>query len=459
LTILGSCSRPRCNQSYGTAIVFGLSLAVAIASAAGCATPPGEGGDDDVVPPHADGGPPTPSCPGATETPGQPFAAHALPYTAGSILPSNHTAAELDEATKTFYDVWKNRYLREGSPCGAGHVFVATGMDDSLTVSEAHGYGMVLLAFMAGHDADAHRLFDGAYAFFRAHPTELSPDLLSWSQDGACKDNQGQDSASDGDLDIAYALLLADKQWGSGGAIDYHAEALKVIAAIRTGDLDASSRWVLLGNWVDRSDSHYKSTRTSDFMPGHFASFGVASGDGEWSGLLDAEYGLVDTMQTAFAADTGLLPDFITDPTGSPAPAPANFLESVNDGRYGYNACRDPWRLGVHYLTSGDARAKAAIERLDAWIESDTGGDARAIHPGYNLDGSMSAGNYFAHAFVSPFGVAAMSDASHQAWLNAIWDATTEEDNTNYYDDSLKLLSMIAMSGNWWAPEAAACPQ
>ena len=30
----------------------------------------------------------------------------------------------------------------------------------------------------------------------------------------------GTDSAFDGDCDIAYALLLADAQWGSAGAID-----------------------------------------------------------------------------------------------------------------------------------------------------------------------------------------------------------------------------------------------
>ncbi len=448
------CSRLRGCQAFGTT----LALAFAVALVA-CASPPGPGGGDDDGGPHVDGGPPAPSCDSTSTSAAQPFGTHAIQYTAGSILPSNHDQAELDAAVKSFYDAWKSRYLRQGSPCGDGRVFVATGMDDSLTVSEAHGYGMVLLAFMAGHDAEAHTLFDGALRFFRDHPTSENPDLLSWSQDSSCKDNQGQDSASDGDLDVAYALLLADKQWGSGGAIDYRAEAIKVITAIRTGDLDSSSHYVLLGNWVDHTDSHYKSTRTSDFMPGHFESFGVATGDGEWKTLGDAEYDLVAQLQTSFAPSSGLLPDFVVDPTGTPKPSPPNFLENPTDGQYGYNACRDPWRLGVHYLTTGDARAKAALERMNSFIEGATGGDARAIRPGYDLSGAPLERNYFAHAFVSPFGVAAMTDAAHQTWLNAIWDATVDEDNTNYYDDSLKLLSMIAMSGNWWAPEAAPCPQ
>jgi endoglucanase len=413
--------------------------------------------DDDAE--HIDGGPPAPTCDSAGENAAQPFGMHAIAYTAGSILPSNHSQAELDDAVRSFYDKWKERYLREGAPCPDGHVYVATGMSDSMTVSEAHGYGMVLLAFMAGHDADAHRLFDGAYAFFRAHPTETQADLLAWSQDSSCKDNQGQDSATDGDLDVAYALLLADKQWGSGGAINYRAEAIKVIAAIRTGDLDSSASWVLLGNWVSRSDTHWSSTRTSDFMPGHFASFGAASGDTEWQKLLDHEYDIVDQLQKGFAPASGLLPDFVVDVEDAPKPSEPNFLENETDGDYGYNACRDPWRIGVHYLTSGDARAKAALEAMNAFIESAAGGDPHAIRPGYHLSGVPLDRNYFAHAFVSPFGVGAMTDSSHQSWLDALWDTTVDEDNSNYYDDSLKLLSMIAMSGNWWAPEAAPCPQ
>ena len=39
-------------------------------------------------------------------------------------------------------------------------------------------------------------------------------------------------SATDGDMDIAYSLLLADKQWGSDGEIDYLKQGKKVIDAI-----------------------------------------------------------------------------------------------------------------------------------------------------------------------------------------------------------------------------------
>lgn len=66
------------------------------------------------------------------------------------------------------------------------------------------------------------------YRYFRAHPSEINPDLMAWQQaDTGTEiiDINGVDSATDGDMDIAYALLLADSQWGSSGEINYLSQA------------------------------------------------------------------------------------------------------------------------------------------------------------------------------------------------------------------------------------------
>src|SRR5262249_21862951 len=81
------------------------------------------------------------------------------------------------------------------------------------------------------------------------------------------------------------------------------------------------------------------------------------------------------------------------------------------------------------------------------------------IKSGYQLDGSMSPGaDYLSMAFVAPLGVGAMVDAANQAWLNALWGliVATPLADGGYYENTLKLLAMIVMSGNWWAPEAVA---
>jgi endo-1,4-beta-D-glucanase Y len=435
-----------------------LGLLAACLLLVACASPPADdgGGDDtDGDNPHSfDAGPVMNACDTSSEA-AQPFGSHALPYTAGSILPSR-PQDELDAATANFYYQWKERYLKSGSPCAAGQTFVRTNHEASMTVSEAHGYGMMILAFMAGEDPDARRLFDEAFAYFRAHPSDYDDDRMAWSQNYSCQDANGANSATDGDLDIAYALLLADKQWGSAGAINYRAEAGKIISAIARGDVDSTNTYLLLGDWVGPGTNHYNATRSSDFMPGHLAAFAAATGDGAWNQLNDRLY---DIVGAARSASTGLFPDFIVDPRSSPKPAPPNFLENPSDGAYSYNACRNPWRLAVHYLVHGDPRAKALLDTLNGWLRDDTGGDAHAIMPGYNLDGSPLPRDYRANAFNGPFGVGAMVDASNQEWLDAVWDVVTATDNNEYYDDTLKLLAMIAMSGNWWAPEKAPCPE
>ncbi|MFN8641250.1 MAG: glycosyl hydrolase family 8 [Candidatus Binatia bacterium] len=352
-----------------------------------------------------------------------PFGAHPMAYAAGSIRPNHLSAAALDQATRDFYDAWKARFLKQ--TCGAGrYVVEARTQSGNLTVSEAHGYGMVLAALMAGHDPDARAIFDGMFTFFREHPSVLTPSLMAWYQGRSCASAQGADSASDGDLDIAYALLLADKQWGSCGAIDYAAEAANVLAGIASGEVDASGSYVRLGDWTTPGEpAFYQSTRSSDFMPDHLRAFAAVSGNPLWTQVLDHTYAVFDGLQTAYSPGTGLLPDFIADPLGSPAPVAPDFLEGPNDGAYDYNACRDPWRLGTDFLVSGDARARTAVQRLTTWFRAATGDDPGAIKAGYQLNGTLSPGaDYRSMAFVAPLGVGAMADAVNQAWLNDVWD-------------------------------------
>jgi endo-1,4-beta-D-glucanase Y len=409
-----------------------------------------DGGD----PPGPDGGHPHGT--------GHLFGSHSFTYAAGTILPTGSTA-NLDRATADFYDAWKAKYVI--SACGQGRRYIATSLestgggqtDQSITVSEGHGYGMVIAAIMAGHDPEARAIFDGLYAYFRDHPSVHSPDLMAWNQVKGCgnaKDG-GDDSATDGDLDIAFGLLLASKQWPSGGSIDYAAEARKVITAIKAKEMNAQTKLALLGDWSTAGDPAYFGTRPSDFMIDHFRAYGAAAGDAWWTGVVDAHYSLVATMQSTASPQTGLLPDFVVNTDTTPKPAKPKFLEGNNDGEYGYNSCRVPWRLGTDYVVSGDARAKTALTKVNTWIRSATNNNATKITGGYHLNGTpLSANLDNTMAFVSPFGVSAMIDASNRAWIDAIWNVMVARavDDDDYFGNSIKLLSMIVMSGNWWAP-------
>ena len=105
-------------------------------------------------------------------------------------------------------------------------------------------------------------------------------------------------------------------------------------------------------------------------------------------------------------------------------------------------------------------RAKQILDRQNAFIREATNDDPRSIAAGYDLNGAaLPDSDYSSLAFIAPFGVGAMSDCVNQAWLNDLWDVVIAMGTSGaYYEDTLKLLSLITMSGNWWTPADAPCP-
>src|SRR5262245_66006088 len=88
---------------------------------------------------------------------------------------------------------------------------------------------MIIFALMAGYDSQDKQYFDGMFNMFDKHRSKNNPNNMSWLIDKSEQSSKDQDSATDGDMDIAYALLLADRQWGSNGKINYLEEARKII--------------------------------------------------------------------------------------------------------------------------------------------------------------------------------------------------------------------------------------
>ncbi len=388
------------------------------------------------------------------QTPNHPFPNHTT-YTGTHIKPSNYTQAELDNQTKAFYDKWKAEYLK--NDCGNSDEYYVLYSSDAKTVSEAHGYGMMLTAFFAGYDTNAQTYFDGLYNWYKAHPSNINSDLMDWQQVG-CNDDPSSDddAASDGDIDIAFALLLADAQWGSDGDINYKSKAKKIITAIKKNEINQDAWTVKLGDWCDSDDSkYYYSTRISDFIIDHFRVFASVMDDDDWDKVADACYSLVGNMQTNYSSSTGLLPDFIINVNSTPKPSGAGFLESKYDGGYSYNSCRAPWRLGTDYLLSGDNRAKQALNKINTWLKSKTSGDPSKISNGYKLDGTKIPNEEGDAAFIAPFTVGAMADINNKTWFNNLYEHMLTNNTFSsggYYSNSIKLFSMLVISGNYWVP-------
>jgi endo-1,4-beta-D-glucanase Y len=400
--------------------------------------------------------------------PQRPFGAHGTPYPAGVLVPTGGRP-KVDASVKAYYDKWKAQYLVP--KCG-GYVVQSEGgtgaADGTFAVSEGHGYGMVITALMAGYDPKAQEEFNGLYNVFRNFPSTNHPDLMDWQilnkcPSGAdCKEvmpgcfrinGSESGSATDGDMDIAFALLLADKQWGSNGA--YLAEARKVIAAVKAKDMNAMTKYPLLADDIGPGDTMFFTTRPSDFMIDHFRSFSKATGDASWTGSVDAIHVLLDDIQARISPMTGLIPDFVVDTDKMPKAAPPKWPadEGPTTGEYAYNSCRVPWRLTTDYIVSGDAKTKKEVQLMNDWIKSATNGMAKNILDGYTLDGRISDSSSGKDlSFTAPFAVSAILGTDQQ-WLDALWTEMDAAPLSAYFGDTIKMIGEIVISQNWWAPQ------
>jgi hypothetical protein len=373
---------------------------------------------------------------------GYPFGSRKVPYVAG-IKVTNTTAAAQDQAIKSLYDYWKSNILVAG--CNG---YYPKFNQNYTAVSEGVGYGMLITVVMAGYDPNAKTYFDGLFRFARNHPAyNMDPALMDWRVGLDCSSAGDGWAAEDGDLDIAMGLLMADRQWGSTGAINYKAEAIKTINAIKAKQA-LSAGYPGGGNAPDMS-------RTSDYMFTHFRAFKKATGDTFWDLVVDNTYTLISQMQNNYAPSTGLLPDWVVGLPNTPSPSPGGRIEGNTEGDYGWNACRDPWRIGADYVTSGDPRASVATGKMLDFFVRVTNGDPALIAMGYHLNGTVLQANspgYVNPSFTGPALVGAMVDGRFQTYLNSLWSMHVKTPARGYYDTELQLLSMIVASGNWWNP-------
>lgn len=391
-------------------------------------------------------------------------------------------AAENQTSIQTLtqqYENWKTRYVTRDNYVtnqeqyyvyySEDHYDPSSNQSVAVTVSEAHGYGMLITSSMAAYDNDAKTIFDGMVRYYLAHPSSIGPHLMSWQQcdngsaliDGAEEGGMtpGEaDSATDGDLDIAYALLLADHTWGSEGEFHYREMAIDIIDDIMEYEVNHTTWTLNLGDWAyweTKGSPYYGATRCSDFILQYMPVFAQVTGDNRWMQLYESTNAIIDNMVDTYG--TGLLPDFLVlDANDNFIPAPANFLEDVTDGEYAYNSCRIPWRIGMDYLINQNPTAKKLTDKLNAFILQKTGGDPENIVAGYTLDGTPTQ-DYNDLCFTAPFLLAAKC-GDQDNWTQTLRNYILNYGDDVYFGDAIRMLCLIADAGIWQVPGTSDFP-
>ncbi|MGH1324015.1 glycosyl hydrolase family 8 [Bacillus pretiosus] len=371
---------------------------------------------------------------------------------AGVIKPNHVTQESLNASVRSYYDNWKKKYLKNDLFSLPGGYYVKgeiTGDADGfkpLGTSEGQGYGMIITVLMAGYDSNAQKIYDGLFKTARTFKSSQNPNLMGWVVADSKKAQGHFDSATDGDLDIAYSLLLAHKQWGSNGTVNYLKEAQDMITkGIKASNVTNNNR-LNLGDWDSKNSLD---TRPSDWMMSHLRAFYEFTGDKTWLTVINNLYDVYTQFSNKYSQNTGLISDFVVKTP--PQPAPKDFLdESEYTNAYYYNASRVPLRIVMDYAMYGEKRSKVISDKVSSWIQNKTNGNPSKIVDGYQLNGS-NIGSYPTAVFVSPFIAASTTKSDNQKWVNSGWDWMKNK-KESYFSDSYNLLTMLFITGNWWKP-------
>ncbi|HXU62797.1 MAG TPA: glycosyl hydrolase family 8 [Polyangia bacterium] len=367
-------------------------------------------------------------------------AAVSIPGSGHCMAPAGAKVADAQAA----YTKWKTDLVTSDGANGGLRVKRpnSSGAEVNSTVSEGIGYAMLLAVYANDQDA-----FD---KFWKYEQQWLdSNGLMNWYINAAGTQVLGTGAASDGDEDMAFALVMADARWGGQGSLSttYNAAAKKLIDAIWQHEVDHNRNNVLMAGdqFADGSVINI-----SYFAPAYYRVFARVSGNSSWNQTADTTYTiLAATLNSQNGnASNGLVPAWST-PAGVPM-APAGTSDPIY---HQLDSCRTPFRIGEDYCWNGEPRALTYLQKISSFYSTVT---VANMVDGYDLNGSphpqfVNTGGPRAASFVGGAGVGAMATGTTYTQLrdDAYASVATLSDlaGSTYYQESWTALSLQMMTG------------
>ncbi|MBC7388567.1 MAG: hypothetical protein H7329_05095, partial [Opitutaceae bacterium] len=378
-----------------------------------------------------------------SQTPSKPFGSN-LSY-ANGIMQNYQTPAQASALTQTWYTYWKTNFTKS---CGQGKTLAVNDYNGSNAYSEGQGYGLLIAAYMGDKT-----LFDELWKGFKDNRN--SDGVMHWTV--SCGGVVAQNGATDGDLDAAMGLLVANKQWPNTTAPhNYSSDATALITAIKDHEFTTCN-----GATVQKPGDKFGGcdcTNPSYYAVGYYRAFGkhVTSQASFWDKA--ASDGLALLLK-ATNPSTGLNPAW-TDQSGSiTSGGNCNVVAGGGGSKtdYQFDASRTPWRIVVDYLWWGTPDSKKYLDKIEEWAN---GKGISNIVAGFTTSGSNIA-NYKNSAFTGAFAIGAM--ATNQTQVNGFYNwwvnnSTTEGnvgsrlDDKPYFQNTLRVMYALVASGNFWNP-------
>lgn len=371
---------------------------------------------------------------------------NANPGYSYGIMPTNLPTGGLynkSQDAANAYAAWISNYVVS---CGGSPVQYRVKFDDGTsTVSEGIGYGLLLAAYAADK-----AMFDGLWTYYKVNSNGNG--LMNWKI-GSCSGVSGSNGASDADEDAAMALIIAACQWPSATSpYNYTTEATNLITSVKNCEVDthtSPSYQISNGDGWIGCNSWSNTCRNPSYMaPAYYKQFAsyVSSQASAWNSTTTASYNLLNANRNGA---TGLVSNW-SDQWGN-----ANSCNGPNE--YGYDACRYPWRMAADVIWNNDANAKAICNLLGSYVISQGAAGVGGPVPQSGGGGSHNA------TFVSTFAagiVGTTSAATYQTIMNQMYTQTanTSDGLPAYFGNTLRVLSLFMMTGNFWKPCSVSLP-
>ncbi|MCF0223856.1 MAG: T9SS type A sorting domain-containing protein [Fibrobacter sp.] len=329
---------------------------------------------------------------------------------------------------KSGFEYWlKTMYNESGDVAG-----IRSDPGSNEYFSEGIGYGMLLMVYFSDNTTSYQSQFDKLWNCYKKFSNENG--LMGWKI-GNLSQAYDQGAALDGDIDAAAALIMAAHQFGDD---KYLADAKNLIQSMKKSEFESSGLHLPGDKW---GDAGFNRKNPGYFDPAYmplFAEVDTENADFWKTQAYDANMKLYETSSNE--VKTGLIDDW-TDKNGK-----------SEDDIYSYDASRAPWRNAKAVCWHADARALAIDKKIAEWVS--TVNPSSMSGPVNRSSGSL--GSDHNSTFVTSLMTSLISDPQYQSKLDAYWDEAVKLGDENYFNQSLKLLNGLLVSGNM--PNLAASP-
>lgn len=331
---------------------------------------------------------------------------------------------------------WENYKIRFVNPDGR----VIDYDQGGITTSEGQSYALLQAVWM-----DDKTTFDKVWQWTQQNLQRETDMLFGWRwgqlTNGAygLLPDGGQNAASDADVDIALALLLASSRWQQQS---YAETALPIITDVWKMETDIANgkRYMIAGNWATGSEEII--INPSYIAPYAWRIFAKVDPNHDWLGLIDPAYELlhavsINNLDTG--KSVGLPPDWVAikKADGSVSAASHLGLRSA----YGFDAMRVPWRIAIDYVWSHDGKAKTYLDSLSFLASAY---EARGMLPsGFTHDGAdlNSTENPVMYATSLGYFMVSQPDMSQRIYNSKILELYSNDTNSfrndlPYYEEN-----------------------